>query len=393
VTPAPVGKVAAASAAGWADVTADSATDAWAVYSESDLIEHWDGQSWSVSQPNRDKQSSYGRVLQGVAAVSPSAAWAVGFRTVRFSQTSMDNPSAPLIESWDGTSWHVDRTPRLPRGSWLNSVVAVAANDVWAVGVRAQRAARGVINRTLIEHWDGSSWRVVPSPNIGRATYVWRRFDWTPASDNELVSVAAVSADDIWAVGDAGRAVRRYKNDHTLILSPFKMAPLAEHWDGTAWKLGPPAPWTVHPSPYQNEIPSQDGFTDVTATAAGDVLALAPSGGLFDHAPKHTPGWQLTGSAWTPTYHARHQKDIWWAGAIIATDHHDAWIIGNQAPGSPTFDNFAVWGVHWDGQHWSRTPRLPAGGELTAAATSGPDDIWVVGRFGGPSNPMLHYTC
>jgi hypothetical protein len=226
VTSAPVGTVAAASGTGWADVTADSATDAWAVYSESDLIEHWDGQSWSVSQPNSDEQSSVGRVLQGVAAVSPSAAWAVGFHTVLASQASgLGYTTVPLIESWDGTGWHVDRTPKLPRGSLLNSVVAVAANDVWAVGVRAHRAAGGSIDRTLIEHWDGSSWRVVPSPNIGRATYRRANFGWTPASDNELVSVAAVSADDIWAVGDAGRALRRYKNDHAEILSPFKVAP------------------------------------------------------------------------------------------------------------------------------------------------------------------------
>src|SRR4051812_42239449 len=46
----------------------------------------------------------------------------------------------------------------------LSGIAAVSPTDVWAVG--EQRAADGV-NRTLTEHWNGSSWQVVPSPNIG----------------------------------------------------------------------------------------------------------------------------------------------------------------------------------------------------------------------------------
>src|SRR5205085_8696320 len=68
--------------------------------------------------------------------------------------------------------------------SWLGGVAAVSANDVWAVGYS------GCCDRanSLIEHWDGSTWKIVPSPNPG-------------AYDNELNGAAAVSANDVWAVG------------------------------------------------------------------------------------------------------------------------------------------------------------------------------------------------
>jgi hypothetical protein len=38
----------------------------------------------------------------------------------------------------------------------MNDAAAVASNDVWAVG--------WMINASIIEHWDGSRWRVVLSP-------------------------------------------------------------------------------------------------------------------------------------------------------------------------------------------------------------------------------------
>src|SRR5260221_4375134 len=65
----------------------------------------------------------------------------------------------------------------------------VSSSDVWAVGY----ALNGNSGQSLIENWNGTSWSVVPSPNVG---------PW-----NELNGVATVSANDIWAVGyyDSGR--------------------------------------------------------------------------------------------------------------------------------------------------------------------------------------------
>src|SRR5436190_16088532 len=67
----------------------------------------------------------------------------------------------------------------------LSGIAAVSPTDVWAVG--EQRAADGA-DRTLTEHWNGSYWQIVPSPNVG------------PKS-NWLRDVIAISATDVWAVG------------------------------------------------------------------------------------------------------------------------------------------------------------------------------------------------
>ena len=63
-------------------------------------------------------------------------------------------------------------------------MAAIAANDVWVAGYYFP----GSYAQTLIEHWDGTSWSVVPSPN-GCCT---------------LRGVAAVAANDVWAVGNQG---------------------------------------------------------------------------------------------------------------------------------------------------------------------------------------------
>src|SRR5207247_2279435 len=63
---------------------------------------------------------------------------------------------------------------------------------------------------TLTERWNGTAWSVVPSRNVGTNT-------------NQLNGVAAVSANDVWAVGQywTGSYWRA----------------LIEHWNGTAWSV------------------------------------------------------------------------------------------------------------------------------------------------------------
>src|SRR5262249_57031618 len=46
-------------------------------------------------------------------------------------------------------------------------VDTVSADDSWAVGYAARVTPRGAFHRALIEHWDGSTWRVVPAPHAG----------------------------------------------------------------------------------------------------------------------------------------------------------------------------------------------------------------------------------
>src|SRR4051794_21768822 len=121
---------------------------------------------WSATIPPFPPQSPNTR-LRGVAAVSANDVWAVGFT---LQPPDEDAPILTLIEHWDGKSWQIIESPSpQPTGNNdLFSVAAVNANDVWAVGFSgATPGARGFANgQTLIEHWDGTGWQVIPSPSL-----------------------------------------------------------------------------------------------------------------------------------------------------------------------------------------------------------------------------------
>jgi hypothetical protein len=165
------------------------------------LIEHWDGRSWTtVPSPNADSGTNE---LDGIAAVNANDAWAVGF--TRNTATGITHP---LIEHWDGSSWSVMPSPA--PGKLINvlaAIVIVNANDIWADGYEQSAS----FSQTLIEHWNGKTWAVIPSKNPGDG-------------DNELFSINAVDANNIWGVG----------NYHT---GSGDLQTLIERWNGKAWSL------------------------------------------------------------------------------------------------------------------------------------------------------------
>src|SRR5438094_6183036 len=120
--------------------------------------------------------------------------------------------AALCLHSASAASWQIIASPNGSREvNELHSVSALAENDVWAVGVSYN--IERTLGSTLIEHWNGSRWSVVPSPNPS-------------AFVNKLNAVAAVSSNDVWAVGTAPTATST-----VLIL----------HWNGLAW-CGVPNP-------------------------------------------------------------------------------------------------------------------------------------------------------
>ena len=83
-------------------------------------------------------------------------------------------------------TWSVVPSPSAGQGgNDLFGVATVSASDIWAVG---QYTVCCYSARMLIEHWNGSNWQIVKSPNVGR-------------NSSELRGVAVVSANNIWAVG------------------------------------------------------------------------------------------------------------------------------------------------------------------------------------------------
>ncbi len=254
-------------------VAGAASNDVWAVgsvnpfgSSENTLIEHWNGTTWSVTSSPR---LHHGSTLTGVTAPASNNAWAVGF-----------SPSGALVEHWDGTNWSIVSSPAFSGVSVINGVSADSSTDVWAIGgligggttslhwdgqtwsqiPTAHLRSGGVVAVTalsptnvwavgtgpgvarggfsahptaVVEHWDGTNWSAVPSPNPN------------PQGNNSLVAIAAVSANDIWAVG------------HQLL------GPFTENWDGNTWSI------VTTPSGVANLI-GLTAFSDGAVVAVGE---------------------------------------------------------------------------------------------------------------------------
>ena len=195
-------------------LTSTSANDIWAVGNfiqidknlDFNLFEHWDGTAWTATTVRVTKSPF--ESLSGASADATNDAWAVGFQGF-----------APqiLAKHWDGTKWRTAATPQVAgNNNKLNAVLALAPNNVWVVGLSTPTGEQQSATLTLIEHFDGTSWSVVPSPNVG------------PNSDfqsNQLLGLTANSPDDIWAFGSF------------LSTDGLQTLTLVLHWDGTSWTI------------------------------------------------------------------------------------------------------------------------------------------------------------
>lgn len=75
--------------------------------------------------------------------------------------------AALFVQSASGANWKVIPSPNGPlEVNQLHGVSALSENDVWAVGVSYN--AERTLASTLIEHWNGAQWSVVPSPKSER---------------------------------------------------------------------------------------------------------------------------------------------------------------------------------------------------------------------------------
>ena len=120
-----------------------------------------------------------------------------------------------LIEHWDGTSWSVVTSPNVgPANSFqsnkLYGITAVSPTDIWAFG--SYFAASGSGHQiTLLEHWDGNSWTIQPSPNPTKGGFL----------SDILMAGVVLPGGDLWIVGDEDEA----PNDDTLAIHSTTAAP------------------------------------------------------------------------------------------------------------------------------------------------------------------------
>jgi len=170
-------------------VTCASASDCWAVgfagpnaesnnnflpnvmpnvTGDDSFVEHWDGSAWTITGAP-SAPSPAGTYLAHVTCTTAVQCWAVG--------ATMDtngNPSATLVDQWDGTSWSTVPSPNPSSAGILTDVTCLGPSQCWASG--AQGVASGQNQNgspsPMIESWNGSAWSVDPSPNVTAFAYL-----------------------------------------------------------------------------------------------------------------------------------------------------------------------------------------------------------------------------
>jgi len=288
-----------------------------------------------VKSPNGSTQPVSNNLLLGATTIASNDIWSVGY----FNGNT-------LTEHWNGTQWTLIHSPNGTSGSMLNAVSAVSSTDVWAVGIQDTNGSVNG-NRTLIEHWDGTKWSVVPSPNAS-------------IEGDELYGVAAISANDVWSVGYFEN------NAENLIL------PLLEHWNGTNWSIA-------------QDPAVNSGINFVRAVAAFSTSDVWAVGYVVNGADNENLILHFDGTQWSILSTVPVTSDGNVLQSVTAVSSMDAWAVGkknvNQGESSSTL------ALHWNGKTWSAVAS-PNNGILTNALEGvtalSSNDVWAVGLAAQP---------
>jgi len=265
-------------------VSASSSSDAWAVgftvlghHQDSTLLEHWNGQAWSVD--SAAEVTGYAAGLTSVVDLSSSNAWAVG-----------RGGGGTLLEHWNGSAWSQVALPDAGFSPGAGqSLSATSPSDIWLAGTTISPSAGTTTAEAL--HYNGATWSVVPMAQPGTST-------------PSIQAVTAISATDAWAVGEDIGAT-----------SAIGGSTLIEHWNGSGW--------SIVPSP----TPGADPFlTGVAARGPDDVYAVGSNLPSINGGADEGLILRWNGSAWSVDADQA-SESLFGAGTVAGAGHE--WAVGS----------------------------------------------------------------
>jgi hypothetical protein len=298
------------------------------------LAEHYNGSRF-VIVPTPDRETAPAvDILDGIAGVSPSDLWAVG------TSSPPGLPDQTLIEHWNGSTWSIVTSPNPGgRGDILQGVAAVSANDVWTVGARQDVSS--FFQRPMAEHWNGKVWAVSSVPNAPGCT-----------GHSYLTGVAAASTVDVWATGWCGSGGTT--PDQGFVV----------HWNGQRWSV----------AAGQGVLPGHSQLYGVAAGGKGNIWVVGSS-----QAPGASQASALTehwdGSTWSRVTTSGTSQG---AGlrAVVATSI-DAWAVGDGSSPQPPFAGPAS--IHYTKGTGRTVPVFPPFGSLSGVSFDSEGNVWAVG--------------
>jgi len=266
--------------------------------------------------------------LDGVGGTSATDVWAVG-------EINAPDSVTTLIEHWNGTAWTVVPSPSVSgAANYLSAVASISVDDAWAAGTYYVPVRFGrPIPHSFTEHWNGSAWSIVHG-NV-----------------QKYLTAAASGAGKAWVVG----TFTQYYCRQPLGCGS---APVADYWNGKAWKSTSP----------QNPR-GASGFQGVLALPNGNVWAV----GAIDGAHAEFPLVERWSSGSWAIESAGVFKNATLT-SISGTGDDDIWVSGSE--------KFVPVVEHWNGSTWTGYKiTQPGAALLNGVVELSPDDVWVGGAF------------
>ncbi|MEX1024186.1 MAG: hypothetical protein WD226_03830 [Planctomycetota bacterium] len=304
--------------------------------------------AWQIMEPPPFPANYRTVILRDVVAIANDDVWAVGDPSVEVQ--TFNYKSRTLAMHWDGDEWSRVPTPdpgAIPAPNQRTSLVAVdasGANDVWAVGnYQIQDPVGFLVDQPLVLRWQGSQWSHLPTPLIGLGTGI---------TDGSTYDVDVVAQNDVWIVGFGGGQ------------------PVATHWDGSGFSVFYPDFSGLGGGTPGLELTAVDG------SAANDVWAVG-GGSDGDFSPL-TVVAHWNGSDWQPVAAPapglnRRLFDV----HVRASD--DVWAVGQYAQLVGSSLEYFGFALHWNGASWRLfDSALEPVGSLAVHAF-GPNDVYSAG--------------
>ncbi len=230
---------------------------------QATLAEHWNGSTWKIEQtPNPAGAGE--SLLLGVSCTSPAACTAAGY----YQAAGQDN-QLTLAEAWNGSTWKIEPSPS-PAGASQARLLAVSCTSpasCSAVGLQEQ----GSNQLPLAETWNGTAWAIHAAPQAAGS------------ADGQLSGVSCTAKAACTAVGSqvAGK-------DQTT---------LADVWNGSAW--------AVQKTPNATEPGAQGSILTSVSCIAGSTQCTAAGYSISAEGDNVTLAEARSGTTWkvqkTPT--------------------------------------------------------------------------------------------
>jgi len=284
-------------------VGAASARNVWVFGSLNGSYLQLSGGRWSIGQ----LPGASGALID-IAAVkvfSSTDVWAFGLRESESSSGSVE----PYAAQYSGHKWS---TVTVPGSGAITAVTAVSAKNIWAVesadtsGLLASVEARSARAASPAARSAAARLRAASSTATAPVVVQWTGKSWqdaakqpTLAATDQLVSAVTEPGGDVWFGGSADNSAKG-------------TSPLTAEWNGTAWSV--------------KDLPGK------ASSAKWEIGSMAPdgTGGIWALVANTSAEriWHLHGTTWSQAKPA-FGKHAWILEAVaVVPGTHSAWAVG-----------------------------------------------------------------